>query len=139
LVLPAILCAIFTLSGCSSSPSFGPIARDRAPPTTIRVNADWDDVYAATVTAAGQAESVILTAQSNAAGELILELETIRDEPVEVTARIAGEPSTPGGSVPIDLTCRYGRLGDAREQQEMLAAISARLADLKGVDYRPIR
>lgn len=125
--------------GCSATPPFGPIARDQAPPTTTRVEADWDDVYAATVAAAGKTESVVLSTRTPSPNELVVELQTIRDEPVEVTARMVGRPASDGGSVPIDITCRYGLLGDAGEQRRMLDAISARLVDLRGVDYRPVR
>jgi hypothetical protein len=117
----------------------GPIARDPAPATIIRVDADWNDLQAAAAVAAAETETVVLGATFPSPVELAIDLATIRDEPVEVSARRLPEPEASDGPVQIQLSCRYGRFGDAHEQRRFLDALTRRLADLKSVDYRKVR
>ena len=101
--------------------------------------ADWDDLYAAGVVAASRAEAALLSIKSPGPDETVLEFRTIRDEPVEVAARRLEPPAAAGAPSRIELTCRYGRFGDAHEQARLLEAMTRRLADLRGVDYRKAR
>lgn len=131
--------AAIALAACSATPPMGPIAQDPAPATSFRVTADWDDLEAGAVTAAAKTESVVLGSDQPSPGEVVFEIGSIRDEPVELRARRVGPPDTPGGPVDIELTCYYGPFGDARQQQRFLDALAQRLGDLRGVDYRKVR
>lgn len=133
----ALAAALPGLFACASSTPAGPIGGEPAPESVAVVTADWDDLEAAAVLAASKTESVVVAVSERTTGEMVFELVSIRDEPVVVTARRPGTPRP--GPEPIELTCTVGRLGDATLQARFLDAMSRRLTDLSGVDYRKVR
>jgi len=124
------------LAGCANGPNSPASASTATSPATSTVNVagDWNDVAAALEVAIRDQGFAVL---SETRGELAHEFEllTIRDEPGSITAR----RDTTDSASSITLTCRIGAVGDPRREQPLLAAMTKRLKDLAGVDYRPVR
>jgi hypothetical protein len=53
--------------------------------------------------------------------------------------KLAWSDGSAAGPEPITISVRVGRWGDSAREEELLKAIRARLNDLKGVDWAPIR
>jgi hypothetical protein len=99
------------------------------------VLADWDDLDAAVLAAVGPNETALLAWSKDELEQVFL-LRTIRDEEGRLVARREQAAPDP---VRIDLTCQIGLFGDPPAEQAILEATRRRLAELAGVDYRPIR
>lgn len=148
---------IFGVSGCGSQ------IRPNALTPTVQVPsrgsqtvivADWTDVVPAAIVAASQVEMAIVRQAPDdrdipRALRIDLELVTLTGEPVVVEA--TREPIDPsavapgdrgasaGESVRVSLVARVGRFGSPGAERRLLEAMSRRLLDLRGVEFRPVR
>lgn len=113
--------------------------------TVITADGDWDDLDAAIEAACAKTEHALVrrVAFQLQPAEVIdiptrrraYDLVTVGGEPTHVTfvARQTGDPT------PIEITAKVGRFGDAAREDTLLKVISARLTDLKGKDFAPMR
>jgi hypothetical protein len=117
--------------------------------TRATVEADWDDVRAALTLAAGKAE-VAVESTTRTPTLFTAELRTIGSAPGRLTvSRAAGDGAgagAEGGAEPrpelLTITCRIGRFrgeDDIRRERRLVGVMAARLRDLAGRDYAPLR
>lgn len=98
----------------------------------MTVRGDWDDAEAAAIVAAGQNELAILMVAPEGDATLVVDLTTVQDEPVRLTARHA-EPGM------IEMEARVSRFGDPGRERALLRSMAKRLRDLAGRDWAPKR
>lgn len=135
--LRALLIPMLTvLAGCSGFkaplfPLFQRQARPVSPAVTV-VEGDFDDVPAAVYAASMAAQTVDVSASHPEPDRWEHELLTVDGAPgfLRVLKR-------PDGL--IEMTCRIGRFGDPERERHYVAAIAARLEELHGRDYAPLR
>lgn len=101
-------------------------------PTRATVRGDWNDAEAAAIVAAGQNELAILMVAPQGDAMLVVDMTTVGDDPVRLTARRA-DPDT------IELEARVGRFGDPVRERALLQSVAKRLRDLSGRDWAPVR
>jgi hypothetical protein len=131
------------LGGCgSSAPLLGPAsaARDTGEASQLVIHADWNDVEGSVQVAIGQAE-VATEGLEATPDSYTYSLRSVGAVPGTLT--ITREPGAPDDKpIPVTLTCRFGHFRDkadrAREQR-VLEKVAARLRDLAGRDYAPVR
>lgn len=134
---PAIV--LVWLGGCALQPpavmAWGP-PNDK--PTAAVAVGDWDDVDAAVRTAlrdcqlAREARRAFREEEGGDETLLEYDLLTVRGDSGLLRVRRLGDGS-------LGLQCRIGVLGSAEAERCVIEHLTARLADLHGVDYAPIR
>ena len=133
-LLAAAIC--FAAAGCSGfkAPLF-PLFQKEAPPTspaTSVVAGDFDDVESAVYAASMAAQTVDIAATQPSPDRWEHKLLTVDGSPGTLSIQ-----QRPDGL--IQLTCRIGRFGDPEREQHYVAAIAARLEELRGRDYAPLK
>ena len=135
-------CCVSTLpliSGCTSGgPPSNPARTIASEGSTRRVTGDWNDVESAALVGTNKAEAVVRTQTINTATLQEFDLQTVRDG--RGTLRVSREQSdTDGESISIELWCHVGPFGDQARERQILDAVAERFADLRGVEFAPIR
>lgn len=108
---------------------------------------DWDDVDAAVVDAVSKkgVEMAVVASHDPEAGTRVYELTTVGDEPARLVVRRKVAGVSPGArhgrGAPeaIGLEAWVGRFGDRERERALIAAVRARLGDLSGVDFAPLK
>jgi hypothetical protein len=122
--------------GCAPSvqqtaPLFNPGAPLESPACAV-VAGDWDDVEAAVIAAASRAEVALTKTDRTAPDRFEFSFATL-----------GGGPATMSAALRVDglirLEARIGRLGEPQQERRLIAATAARLRELKGKTYAPIR
>jgi hypothetical protein len=141
LLLTILGFALVLASGCSSpmSPAASPVSGD-APriESGLTVRADWDDVDASVEVGAGQAEAVMVGAAVVSSDGLrreyaLAHISGLRGTLIATRAAQGPDPTT------IRLTCRMGEIPTPGVQTRILERVRARLEDLRGREFVPIR
>jgi hypothetical protein len=105
----------------------------------MEVVADWEDVEPAMEAAVRQAEMAIVD-QSIGAREKSFELRTVAAQPAHLVATLMSDgPAQRNVSVPIRLEAFVGPFGDAEAERALLQAVVARLRQLRGREWAPLR
>lgn len=104
---------------------------------------DWDDVDNAVSVAANKTEMAVVESRGEDGAVREYDLLTAADEPARVrvrrigaAARAAGAPASPGE---FQVEANVGRFGNPAVERALIDHITARLHDLTGVDYAPVR
>lgn len=137
-MLCGCLVGIAPAGGCAAGRSIEPVKTSGAPGggrETV-VTGDWNDVYAAAAVGVPQTEGAI-TGRSFEDGREVIRLITIKDRPGTLVAERLGARSD--HPQPIRLEVRVGYFGDPETEDRILSAVAARLRDLAGVTWAPIR
>lgn len=103
---------------------------------------DWDDLDDAVSVGARKCEMALLSAREEGDDVRIYELLTAGDEPARaVLRRVAALDRSALGTDAegIQIEAFVGRFGDADRERGLVSAIRARLGDLAGVDFAPVR
>lgn len=104
---------------------------------------DWNDVEAAARVGTSQCQMAIVRVESPSPERFIFSITTPTDEHGKLTARrrLPADPSLTGaeGPVAIEWNASIGLFGDSTQEKKLLQAVQARLMDLKGVDWAPMR
>jgi hypothetical protein len=139
------------VAGCEMPSGEGRLLGASSEGTQATAMADWDDIEAAMDVAISKLEMAVearpsreeLRSDQRGAECVEYKLVTIRDEPARVlfcrNKKLAWSDGSAAGPEPITILVRVGRWGDSAREEELLKAIRARLNDLKGVDWAPIR
>ena len=127
LLLVTVLCLGFP--GCASL--------DATPePGPRTIEADWNDVHPAVLTAAKKVEMAIVKQEQAAGGLTIYHLRTVTDEPAMLYIRATNPDYS--GLQPLQLSAKVGRFGDRRWEAQLMTAVQERLNQLAGVDHAPL-
>lgn len=133
--------ALLLLTGCGGfdqSPAGStPDAADFQSHTTLI--ADWNDVDAAVELGASQSDMSFIKAWTNADGQRVCLLRTLRDETAWIIAERgpSGDPS--GESATLTLRVQVGRFGNPESEARLLSNVRTRLRELQGVATYEIR
>jgi hypothetical protein len=100
--------------------------------------ADWNDVDAAMEVAASKVEMAVVSQSLNSDNERVYKMRTSLDEPAWVIATRAAATND-GERITIQLRATVGRFGDARREEQLLAAARKRLDELCGVSTSPLK
>lgn len=134
LVLVALLLGGWVLAGCEGGPST--LDRKAGVASTGAGLGDMNDIDVSVDTALARAGVAPVGLEVRPDGTRVWELRTARDEPGEVVVKV-GVPEREGGPVPVEMSCRVGRFGDAETEALILRSAAARLEQLRGRDvYR---
>lgn len=136
---------LLLIVGCSSDG--GNRALFLSEPERALTTGDWDDVDAAVDAAISKkgVEMAVLSSRDEEGGTRVYELTTIGDEPARlVVHRKLNESATGvrhgrGAPEAMSLEAWVGRFGDRDRERALIAEVRARLGDLAGVDYAPLR
>jgi hypothetical protein len=116
--------------------------------TTLQAVGDWNDIDAAVEVAVKKAELAVVEARDatdeRGRAQRVFTLVGLGNEPAEliVTAKGgAGDKSSlaQAGPVAMQLSASVGRFGDAAREKTLVNALRARLGQLSGVDFAPLR
>jgi len=128
----AVCCA-----GCASDSDGAKfVGPNLGSPQTAKITADWDDVDAAVEVGVPRAEMAVEFSDTPAPDERVFYLRTITAETAKLTIRRTTDATEPAE---IALEARAGMFGNPAQEKKLLAAVCARLEDLKGVAYAPVR
>jgi hypothetical protein len=112
-------------------------------PTTLVIEADWNDLASSLDMAVGRSEMAVVRKTTDTAREARWELITIRDEPSEFVARrftdVSVLPGSPDQPPPekLELTATVGRFRSPERERKLLEDVATRLKQLAGVDAAP--
>jgi hypothetical protein len=124
-----------SLAGCGFhapiAPLFDPGEPGRSPTAGV-VAGDFDDVESAMYAATVAAEVVDIGISHPSADQVRFELTTLESAPGWMTATLR-----PDGL--IELRSRIGRFGDVKRERRLIAAVAARLEELRGRLAAPVR
>jgi len=135
----ATLAGALAAAACTSSsrspapPAFS--TRDGVP--ILSIAADWDDADAAVLASVEKIEAIVTRTNVRSETEREYLLRRTTGERGQLTLRRA-DPGNLGDLAPITMTCTLGGAGDPAREQKLMAAVAARLEQLKGVDYAPV-
>lgn len=118
-------------TGCGSLPQadFGTSAE--ASPSTAVVRGDWNDLDAALLVAASEAEMAVVSSEGDDSA-FSAELTTPRDDRVTVwVTRQAADR--------FEVRVRAGLFGDPESERRLVGAFSRRLEQLHGREWAPVR
>jgi hypothetical protein len=139
-VVGAVLLALAACAAPGRSPGLSAPVRELGDASRIVVEADWNDVEGSVAVALGQAE-VASEGSTIAPDSYTYALRSVGAIPGTLTITRA-----PGAGddrpAPITLTCRFGHFrtgADRQREQRGLGRVAARLRDLAGRDYAPLR
>lgn len=111
--------------------------------TAAVLRGDWDDLRAAVLHAASRNELALVRADEPEPGVQRFELLSIREERVELVARLAGSAAAETGAAPgpvaIEAAAFFHPFGDEPRQRRLLGEMRGRLRDLAGVAFHPAR
>lgn len=100
---------------------------------------DWNDLDAGIDVAASYAELALIDATpASVRGRRTFLLRSTRDEYAWLVVERIGPPTHDDEGVRMKARCTVGRFGNPATEQRFLRALARRLADLKGVDVRPL-
>lgn len=134
----SLLIATVVLGGCASDD--GPLLLGAGERESAV--GDWDKVDASVAVGVSKVEMAVVSQRDSAPNERVYELVTSTDEPARLTVRRtdgAGAAARASGPQVIDLFAQVGRFGNAEREKALIRAVRARLGDLAGVDFAPIR
>jgi hypothetical protein len=104
------------------------------------IEADWNDIEGSVAVGIGQAE-VASEGFTTTPDSYIYSLRSVGAIPGTLT--ISRAPGSPDDRpIPLTLSCRFGHFRDEADRQRerrVLEKVAARLRDLAGRDYAPIR
>jgi len=110
---------------------------------TLLTTGDWNDLEAAARVGAEACQIAITSVESPSQSLYVFKLVTPTDEHGTLTARrrtaTPDDPTAAEGPIAIELHASLGLFGDSSNEKKLLRAVEARLTDLKGVDWAPIR
>lgn len=129
-----MVCVATGLAGCSSGGARIALLETvpRGQFSELVATGDWDDVEAAVIIGAEQAEMALISTEAGEPGRLAFDLVTVGGEPVVLTA-LRGDGSA------IVLQSRAGRFGDHDKERRLMSAVAARLRALHGREFAPVR
>ena len=133
---------VVSISGCAGPHPSTPTAPATAAhqPFSERLEADWDDIDAAAEVGTGQAECVVVRAQTLPDGlERRFDLKHVSGLTGRLVVRLdphGPRPTTPGQS---RSPCEMGPLGTPELEKLIVKRVAKRLSDLKGVEFAPIK
>ena len=111
--------------------------------STLSETGDWDDVEASVIVGAMAIEAAIESRSDDGPMRRVFKLRLIQGRPATLTASRATPPPTDelAGEPPVAITLQavVGRFGDHERERRLLQAVAARLEDLRGVEFAPIR
>jgi len=140
---PVLVILLITLpAGCGSAwrgEGAGVIEAGQVSPGRATLTADWNDLDAAADVAAQRTELVVLRTTSPDPCTRRYDLLSVSGEPGTLIVTRPHPCDGPGESIPLTIEATIGRFGDPRRERILLNAFTARLADLHGVDFAPIR
>lgn len=120
----------------SSTPSF-------STGETLLTTGDWNDLEAAARVGAEACQIAITSVESPNQSLFVFKLITPTDEHGTLIARRRttppDDPAAAEGPIAIELHASLGLFGDRSNETKLLRAVEARLSDLSGVDWAPIR
>jgi hypothetical protein len=140
--IPALSLAATTpgLVGCRATAPGRIVADDFGDQSQLVIMADWDDVEGSVAVALGQAE-VASDGLETSEDSYTYRLRSVGAIPGTLwITRAPGAP--PDKPIPVTLRCRFGHFRDAADRQRerrVIDRVAARLRDLAGRDYAPIR
>jgi hypothetical protein len=107
--------------------------------STLQFEGDWNDLDAGIDVAASFAELAVIDATpASVRGRRTFLLRSTRDEYAWLVVERIGPPTRDDEGVRMNARCTVGRFGNPPTEQRFLQALARRLADLKGVDARPL-
>ncbi len=128
--------AAWLAPGCGSTPTEGArfVGPNFGSPRTASIVADWNDVDAAVEVGVPNAEMAVLLDETPSLDERVFYVKTITDERGSLRVwRTSHEPTTE-----IKMEARVGLFGEPEKEAKVLAAVCARLLELKGVEWAPV-
>lgn len=132
----ALLPACSPADKYSSTPSF-------STGETLLTTGEWNDLEAAARVGAEACQIAIASVESPSPDLFVFKLVTPTDEHGTLTARrrttAPDHPTAAEGPIAIELHASLGLFGDSAHEKKLLRAVEARLTDLNGVDWAPIR
>lgn len=127
--------ALLSAAGCGFHAPVAPLFGAGSPgvsPTGVVVPGDFDDVESAMYAATVAAEVVDTHTHHPSDHELRFDLVTLEGEPGWMTATLRTDGL-------ISLQAYIGRFGDVEQERRLLAAVAARLEELKGRLAAPVK
>jgi hypothetical protein len=110
---------------------------------SLLTTGEWNDLEAAARVGAEACQIAIASVESPNPDLYFFKLVTPTDEHGTLTARrrttAPDKPTAAEGPIAIELHASLGLFGDSTHEKKLLRAVEARLIDLKGVDWAPIR